>query len=283
MKLENLRTKQLTFKDTFLYLKEVLVLNRSKFLAIFFLWFLFALLLTVIIRFSYDYIAAFSTVIAYVVFYIFYLNFIAQTRAIIDDNKISIWTSFKDVSNGFISRKGLDLLELLPIGIAILLIVFFSSSIVAVPLAFIIVLATFIFISYTIFAQPVVVIKKMKILPAVRYSINLISGSFSFVVGLIAALAFICLLLYIPCSFIKLPAFWHQFLVIFVSGTEGMFIAILITIVYTNLEVAWSVGFKSHDYEYFGSENKPENNHEFTEFFNSVPEVKIKEEDKENK
>ena len=78
MKLENLRTKQLTFKDTFLYLKEVLVLNRTKFLAIFFLWFLFTLLLTVIIRFSYDYIAAFSTVIAYVVFYIFYLNFAAK-------------------------------------------------------------------------------------------------------------------------------------------------------------------------------------------------------------
>ena len=167
--------------------------------------------------------------------------------------------------------------------LVIFLIVFFPSSIFAIPLAFIITLATLIYVNWTILAQPVIVIKKMPMFAAIRYSVSLINGYFTFVLGLIITLAFACMVLYIPFIFIKTSLFLHQILVCFCVGVEVMLFAIMLTIVYTNLEIAWSIGFKNYEDEAFLDNSTKTENHEFTEFFNSVPEVQIKEEPEEEK
>lgn len=275
MKLDNLRAKELTYKDTFFYVKEVLLLNYKNFLKLLCLWVLFAFLLLYVRKFLSDNFVAFSFILGYMVFYLFYLSFIEQARMAIDKHKENIFISLKNVFTGFMDRKGLDLLELLPAVVVIFLIVFFPSSIFAIPLAFIITLATIVFVAYTIVSQPIVVIKKINMIPAVRYSISLISGYFSFVMGLITSLALACLILYIPCIFIKLSAFWHHFLILTYAGIEVLLFAVMLTIVYINLEVAWSVGFRKYEDEDFTPVNSKDDDHEFTEFFNNVPEIKV--------
>lgn len=280
MKLDNLRSNELTFSDTFCYLREILFLNFSNFLKLFCLWVLFSFILVYCLRFFPVYFVVLSFIFAYIVFYLFYLTAIIQSRAQIDKKKIGVFKGLKEVSKGFIKRKGLDLLELLPAAIVVFLIVFFPSGIFAIPLAFIITLATIIFIVYTILAQPVVVIKKIAMFPAARYSMNLISGYLSFVIGLIATLAFACLILYIPFTFIKMPLFWYEFLLTSLAGIEVILFAILLTIVYTNLEIAWSIGFRIEEIN--PSETQQENPHELTELFNTAPEIKITEDIKED-
>ena len=281
MKIENLRLRKLTFRDTFLFVKEVLFSNFLKFFELLCLWVIFSFVLLYVVRFFSDYIDALFFLIAYIVFYLFYLTFIAQSRAAIDKTQIDLKKTIKDVFDGFLTRRGLDLLELIPAVIVVFLIAFFPSNIFAIPLAFIITLATLVFVAWTILVQPVVVIKKIAVVPAIRYSINLISGYFPFVLGLILTLAIGCLIFYLPFAFIKTSIFFHKFFILSFAGIEVMLFAIMLTIVYTNLEIAWSIGFKNRATD-FPKENKQENNHEFTEFFNSVPEIKIEEEKKEN-
>lgn len=277
MEMDILRLKRLTFKNTFIFVKNILFANFLNFSKLFCLWVLFALLLSYAIQAFSDYFVAFSFILAYIVFYLFYLSFIVQSRAVIDKNKLGIFTTIKEVSSGFISRKGLDLLVLIPAVVVIFLIVFFPSSIFAVPLAFVITLTALICFSYIVLTQPVLVIKKMAIEPAIKYSMNLISGYFTFVLGLMLTLLIACTVLYLPFIFIKTSSFLHHFFIISMSGIEILLFAIMLTVVYTNLEIAWSVGFKNYVEGDFVPLNLPENNHEFTEFFNSVPEVKIQE------
>lgn len=281
MSIDNIYRKKLSFKDTFIYLKEVLLGNFWSFVKIFFLWILFASILFYAISFLPDYLVAFLSILAYIVFYLFFLAFIAQSRAFIEKTKVGTFACLKDIYKEFLHRKGFDLLELIPIALVVFLIVFFPSSIFAVPLAFIITLATIIYVVYTILAQPVLVIKKMQMFAAIRYAVSLINGYFTFVLGLIITLAFACLILYLPLTFIKTSLFIHQVLVCSAIGIELMLFAIMLTIVYTSLEIAWSIGFKNYNQENIVA-NQAENNHEFTEFFNRVPEVQIKESSKEN-
>lgn len=282
MELDNLRAKELTFKNTFIDMKEVFFLNFFNFLKIFICWVMFSFLLAFLIKFFNEYFIVLSMILAYTFFYLLYLTFIRQTRYVIDKEQQGVFFSFKQVLNGFLSRKGLDLLELIPALLVIFLVLFFPSSIFAIPLAFIITLLTLILASYAILVQPVVAIKELTIIPAVRYSVSLINGYLTFVLGLVLTLAIACSVLYIPLAFIKLTYALHYALVLSVLGIEFMLFAIMLTIVYTNLEVAWSVGFKSFnngDVVYY---KQQENNHEFTEFFNRIPEVKISEENKDN-
>ena len=281
MNIENIHRKKLSFKDTFIYLKEVLLGNFFGFLKMLLLWVLFAFVFFYVVPFLPDYVVALLSILAYIVFYLFYLAFIAQSRAVIEETKLGTFACLKDIYKEFLHRKGFDLLELLPIALVVFLIVFFPSSIFAVPLAFIITLATIIYVVYTILTQPVLVIKKMQMFAAIRYAVSLINGYFTFVLGLIITLAFACLVLYIPFVFIKTSFLAHKVLVCFSIGIEVMLFAIMLTIVYTNLEIAWSVGFKNYNQEDIIS-NRSENNHEFTEFFNRVPEVQIKEYSKES-
>ena len=74
----------------------------------------------------------------------------------------------------------------------------------------------------------------------------------------------------------------HYFCIVSLVGIEVFLFAIMLTVIYTNLEVAWSVGFKNYEEKQSWDTNRSENNHELTELFNSVPEIQIKEEDKEN-
>ncbi len=277
MGLENLRVRELTFKDTFIYMKAILLLNFLNFLKIFICWAVFAFLLSFLIKFFNEYFVVLSVILAYTFFYLLYLTSIRQTRFVIDNEKQSVFACFKQVSNGFLSRKGLDLLELIPALLVIFLVVFFPSSVFAIPFAFVVTLVTLILAAYAILVQPVVVIKKIAIIPAVRYSASLISGYLTFVIGLILTLAIACLLLYIPFIFIHLSSAWHYALVLSVIGIEALLFAIMLTVVYTNLEVAWSVGFKTYNTANVVT-YKEDNNHEFTEFFNTIPEVKISEE-----
>lgn len=281
MEIDTLRAKKLTFKDTFIYVKEILFLNFFNFIKILFFWFLLAFLFSFSFKASLAYFVVFCIIIAYVSFYLLYLTFISQARATIDKKKRNVFFCFKKVSGGFFKRKGLDLLQLVPAILVISLVMFFPSSIFAIPLAFIITLATLIFAAYTIFVQPVVVIRKLAIIPAIRYSITLISGYLTFVIGLIFTLAIACAFIYIPLIFIPLSSIMHLALGLSLLGIDILLFAIMITVVYTNLEVAWSVGFKNYSMENVSAYN-PESNHEFTEFFNKVPEVQIKDENKEN-
>lgn len=281
MKIENLRLRKLTFRDTFLFVKEVLFSNFLKFFELFCFWVIFSFVLLYVVRFFSDYIDALLFLLAYIIFYLFYLTFIAQSRAVIDKKQIGLIKTIKDVFDGFLNRRGLDLLELIPAVIVVFLIAFFPSNIFAIPLAFIITLATIIFVAWTILVQPVVVIKKIAVIPAIKYSISLISGYFPFVLGLIFILAIGCLIFYLPFVFIKTSILFHKFFILSFIGIEVMLFAIMLTIVYTNLEVAWSIGFKSRTTD-FPKDNTQENNHEFTEFFNNVPEIKIEEENKDN-
>lgn len=282
MNLDNLRNQKLVFKDTFIYLREVFLCNYFNFLKLLLLWILFSFSIFYGINFLPEYLVALSMIFAYIVFYLFYLAFILQSRLTIDNNKIGIFACLKEVAKGFFKRKGLDLIALIPVALIVFLTVFFPSSIFAIPLAFIITLAMIIFSAYTVFTQPVLVIKKMTMFAAIRYAISLMSGYFTFVLGLIITFAFACLILYIPLIFIKTSLVVHQTLVASLIGAEVMLFAIMLTIIYTNLEIAWSVGFKNYEEDSVLNNTPAENNHEFTEFFNRVPEVQIKEDAKED-
>lgn len=283
MKLGTLRDKKLNFKDTFLYTGEILFLNFLNFFKLYFLWVLFSFFLVYTIGYLSDYFVGLFFILAYTVFYLFYLSVIAQSRAVIDETEMGVFSSLKRAFAGFINRKGVDLLELLPTVLVIFLLVFFPSSIVAVPLAFILILATIAFTIYTILTQPVVVIKKIGMLFAIRYGISLISGYFIFVASLLASLAIACSVLYIPLIFIKTNLLLHYFSIISLAGIEVFLFAIMLTVIYTNLEVAWSVGFRNYEEKQLWDATKSEDSHELTELFNTVPEVQIKEENKENK
>lgn len=285
MELDNIRSKELTFKETFIYMKEVLFLNFLNFLKIFIFWILFAFLFSFCVSIISDELVVLivlSIIFAYVIFYLLYLTFISQARTTIDKEKQSVISCFKQIFDGFLGRKGLDLLQLVPAIFVISLVVFFPSSVFAIPLAFLVILAMLIFACYTILMQPILVIKKSKITRSTfSYSVSLINGHLTFVIGLVLTLAIACLVLYIPFVFIDLSYFWHYALFLVALGVEVLLFAIMLTVVYTNLEVAWSVGFKKYNTENIVAYN-PENNHEFTEFFNSVPEIQIKEENKED-
>ena len=142
-------------------------------------------------------------------------------------------------------------------------------------------LATIIFLCYTVLAQPVMVIKKTPMFTAIKKSINLITGYFTFVFGLMMAFILCSLIIYLLFSYIKVSAFAHHVLTSSVIGVEIMFFAIMLAVIYTNLEVAWSTGFKTYEQGSVLSNELEETNHEFTEFFNKIPEVEIKEEENE--
>ncbi len=277
MRLDILRIKKLTFKDTFIYVKEIVSSNVLNFLKLLGMWVLFSFFLFCIARLLPDFLIAILSVFAYIVFYLFYLAFIAQARATIDAKRITPLSSLQEVYKGFMARKALDLLEIIPIALIILLVGFFPSSIFAVPIAFIITLAMFIYVSYTILAQPAMVIKKLSMLDSVKNATSLINGYFTFVFSLIMIFALCALIIYLPFVFIKTSLFVHQVLMAALIGVEVMLFAIMLTVVYTNLEIAWSTGFKTYE-QGSVSDSLEDTNHDFTELFTKVPEVEIKEE-----
>ena len=281
MKLDILRVKKLTFKDTFIYMKEVFLNNFVNFSKMLGIWIAFCIFLFIVVEFLPDFAVAILSVFAYIIFYLFYLAFIAQSRATIDTKRIGVMASLKEVYEDFMTRKAFDLLEIIPIALVLFLIIFFPSSIFAIPIAFIMALATIIFLCYTVLAQPVMVIKKTSMFTAIKKSINLITGYFTFVFGLMMAFILCSLIIYLLFSYIKISAFVNHVLTSAVIGVEIMFFAIMLTVIYTNLEVAWSTGFKTYEQGSVLSNELEETNHEFTEFFNKIPEVEIKEEENE--
>ena len=281
MKLDILRVKKLTFKDTFIYMKEVFLNNFVNFSKMLGIWIAFCIFLFIVVEFLPDFAVAILSVFAYIIFYLFYLAFIAQSRATIDTKRIGVMASLKEVYEDFMTRKAFDLLEIIPIALVLFLIIFFPSSIFAIPIAFIMALATIIFLCYTVLAQPVMVIKKTPMFTAIKKSINLITGYFTFVFGLMMAFILCSLIIYLLFSYIKVSAFAHHVLTSSVIGVEIMFFAIMLAVIYTNLEVAWSTGFKTYEQGSVLSNELEETNHEFTEFFNKIPEVEIKEEENE--
>lgn len=281
MKLDILRVKKLTFKDTFIYMKEVFLNNFVNFSKMLGIWIAFCIFLFIVVELLPDFAVAILSVFAYIIFYLFYLAFIAQSRATIDTKRIGVMASLKEVYEDFMTRKAFDLLEIIPIALVLFLIIFFPSSIFAIPIAFIMALATIIFLCYTVLAQPVMVIKKTPMFTAIKKSINLITGYFTFVFGLMMAFILCSLIIYLLFSYIKISAFVNHVLTSAVIGVEIMFFAIMLAVIYTNLEVAWSTGFKTYEQGSVLSNELEETNHEFTEFFNKIPEVEIKEEENE--
>lgn len=277
MQIDSLRTEKLTFKNTFFYLKEVFLGNFVNFLKLLSMWILFSAVFFFLANFLPDSLVAILSVVAYVVFYLFYLAFISQSRATINMEKVGVLSSLKDVYEGFLDRKAFDLVEIIPISLIFFLISFFPSSIFAIPIAFIMTLATIFFVFYTILAQPVMVIKKMSMFNSVKKGISLINGYFTFTLGLIMTFVICSLIIYWIFSYIRPTLFIHQVLTASVIGGEIMLFAIMITIIYTNLEVAWSTGFKTYAQGNTLLDNPEETNHEFTEFFKKVPEMEIKE------
>ena len=282
MRLDNLWTKKLTFKETFIYMKEVLYSNFVNFSKLLGMWILFCVFFFCIVRFLPDFLVAILSVFAYVIFYLFFLTFIFQSRVTIESKRVGVLSSLKEVHEDFLKRKAFDLLEIIPIAIVFFLIVFFPSNIFAIPIAFVMALTIIIYLSYTILAQPVMVIKKMSMFTSIKKSTNLISGYFTFVFGLIITFIFCALIIYLPFSYIRPSLYIHQVLIASVIGADVMLFAIMLTVIYTNLEVAWSTGFKTYEQGSVLSNELEETNHEFTEFFKKIPEVEIKEDNKES-
>ncbi|MBR4508508.1 MAG: hypothetical protein IKP23_03440, partial [Elusimicrobiaceae bacterium] len=256
-------------------MKEVFLNNFVNFSKMLGIWIAFCIFLFIVVEFLPDFAVAILSVFAYIIFYLFYLAFIAQSRATIDTKRIGVMASLKEVYEDFMTRKAFDLLEIIPIALVLFLIIFFPSSIFAIPIAFIMALATIIFLCYTVLAQPVMVIKKTPMFTAIKKSINLITGYFTFVFGLMMAFILCSLIIYLLFSYIKVSAFAHHVLTSSVIGVEIMFFAIMLAVIYTNLEVAWSTGFKTYEQGSVLSNELEETNHEFTEYFNKIPEVEI--------